>query len=67
VFVSNPQHYLALIEENPDALDQAVALPGWDLPEVFQHLRHRAAVAGRAAVLGPEVDHRPGDGTFSGI
>ena len=40
VFVSNPLHYLALIETKPNALDQAAALQGWDLPEVFQHLRH---------------------------
>ena len=40
VFVSNPLHYLALIEIKPGALDQAAALQDWDLPEVFQHLRH---------------------------
>ena len=40
VFVSNPLHYLALIEIKPNALDQAAALQSWDLPEVFQHLRH---------------------------
>ena len=40
VFVSNPLHYLALIEMKPNALDQAAALHGWELPEVFQHLRH---------------------------
>ena len=40
VFVSDPLHYLALIEIKPNALDQAAALQGWDLPEVFQHLRH---------------------------
>lgn len=40
VFVSNPLHYLALIETKPNALDQAAALQGWDLPEIFQHLRH---------------------------
>jgi transposase len=40
VFVANPLHYLALIETKPNALDQAAALQGWDLPEVFQHLRH---------------------------
>jgi hypothetical protein len=40
VFVSNPLHYLALIEIKPNALDQAAALQAWDLPEVFQHLRH---------------------------
>ncbi|MDP8912950.1 MAG: IS21 family transposase [Pseudomonadota bacterium] len=40
VFVANPLHYLALIETKPNALDQAAALQGWALPEVFQHLRH---------------------------
>jgi len=40
VFVSDPLHYLALIETKPNALDQAAALQGWDLPEGFQHLRH---------------------------
>jgi transposase len=40
VFVSNPLHYLALIEMKPNALDQAAALQDWNLPEAFQHLRH---------------------------
>jgi len=40
VFVADPLHYLALIEMKPGALDQAAALQGWALPEVFQHLRH---------------------------
>jgi transposase len=40
-FVADPLHYLALIEMKPNALDQAAALQDWDLPEVFQHLRHR--------------------------
>jgi transposase len=39
-FVADPLHYLALIEMKPNALDQAAALQNWDLPEVFQHLRH---------------------------
>jgi len=39
-FVADPLHYLALIEIKPNALDQAAALQGWDLPLVFQHLRH---------------------------
>ena len=39
-FVADPLHYLALIETKPGALDQAAALQDWDLPEVFQHLRH---------------------------
>ena len=40
VFIYDPLHYLALIEMKPNALDQAAALQGWDLPEGFQHLRH---------------------------
>jgi len=40
MFVADALHYLALIEIKPGALDQAAALQGWDLPEVFQHLRH---------------------------
>jgi hypothetical protein len=39
-FVADPLHYLALIETKPNALDQAAALQGWELPEVFQHMRH---------------------------
>ena len=39
-FVADPLRYLALIEQKPNALDQAAALQGWNLPEVFQHLRH---------------------------
>lgn len=39
-FGADPLHDLALIEQKPNALDQAAALQGWDLPEVFQHLRH---------------------------
>lgn len=38
--MADPLQYLALIETKPGALDQAAALQGWDLPEVFQHLRH---------------------------
>jgi hypothetical protein len=32
-------HYLALLERKPGALDQAAPLQGWNLPEVFNHLR----------------------------
>jgi transposase len=39
-FIADPLHYLALIEIKPNALDQAAALQNWDLPEVFQHMRH---------------------------
>jgi hypothetical protein len=39
-FVFDPLHYLALIEMTPNALDQAAALQGWELPDIFQHLRH---------------------------
>ncbi len=40
VFVADPLHYLTLIEMKPNGLDQAAALQGWELPQVFQHLRH---------------------------
>jgi uncharacterized protein YecE (DUF72 family) len=32
-------HYLALLEQKINALDQAAPLVGWQLPEVFQTLR----------------------------
>ena len=34
VFVSNPLHYLAVIETKPGALDQAAALQDWNLPDI---------------------------------
>jgi len=38
-FVFNPLHYLALIEQKVNALDQAAPLAGWRLPEEFVTLR----------------------------
>jgi hypothetical protein len=38
-FVFDPKHYLALLEQKPGALDRAVPLQGWRLPESVQHLR----------------------------
>ena len=38
-FVYDPLHYLALIEQKINALDQAAPLAGWALPEVFGTLR----------------------------
>ena len=38
-FVFNPLHYLALIEQKINALDQAAPLAGWQLPEEFATLR----------------------------
>jgi hypothetical protein len=38
-FVFDPVHYLALLEREPGALDQAAPLQGWQLPEQFTHLR----------------------------
>ena len=38
-FVSNPIHYLPLLEQKTGALDQAAPLQGWDLPEEFGALR----------------------------
>ena len=36
-----PVHYLALLERKPGALDDALAMQGWDLPECFAVLRRR--------------------------
>jgi transposase len=38
-FVFDPMHYLALIEQKINALDQAAPLAGWQLPEEFMTLR----------------------------
>jgi hypothetical protein len=35
----DPLHYLALLEQKPNALDQAAPLAGWILPEGFAQLR----------------------------
>src|SRR5690606_29908994 len=37
--VFDPVHYLPLIEQKINALDQAAPLQGWDLPEEFATLR----------------------------
>ncbi len=37
--IFNPLHYLALLEQKPNALDQAAPLAGWVLPEGFPQLR----------------------------
>ena len=37
--IFDPLHYLALLEQKPNALDQAAPLVGWDLPEGFAQLR----------------------------
>ena len=38
-FIFDPLHYLALIEQKINALDQAAPLAGWRLPEEFVTLR----------------------------
>ena len=38
-FVFDPLHYLGLIEQKINALDQAAPLAGWQLPEEFATLR----------------------------
>src|SRR6185312_14049388 len=38
-FVFDPLHYLALLEQKINALDQAAPLVGWHLPEEFMTLR----------------------------
>ena len=37
--IFNPLHYLALLEQKTNALDQAAPLAGWKLPEGFSELR----------------------------
>jgi transposase len=37
--IFDPLHYLALLEQKTNALDQAAPLEGWELPEGFAHLR----------------------------
>src|SRR3546814_8872619 len=37
--VFDPLHYLPLIEQKINSLDQAAPLQGWDLPEEFATLR----------------------------
>jgi transposase len=38
-YVFDPLHYLALIEQKTNALDQAAPLAGWELPDTFAILR----------------------------
>ncbi|NQW08423.1 MAG: IS21 family transposase [Alphaproteobacteria bacterium] len=38
-FIFNPLHYLSLLEQKSNALDQAAPLNGWELPPVFGDLR----------------------------
>jgi len=38
-YIFNPLHYLALLEQKANALDQAAPLVGWELPEAFATLR----------------------------
>lgn len=37
--IFDPLHYLALLEQKPNALDQAAPLSGFDLPECFDELQ----------------------------
>ncbi|MGH9565885.1 MAG: IS21 family transposase [Candidatus Angelobacter sp.] len=39
--IFNPLHYLALLEQKTNALDQAAPLQGWQLPEEFTELRRQ--------------------------
>jgi len=39
--IFNPLHYLALLEQKTNALDQAAPLQGWQLPEEFIELRRQ--------------------------
>jgi transposase len=37
--IYEPRHYLPLLEQKTNALDQAAPLAGWELPEEFAHMR----------------------------
>jgi hypothetical protein len=37
----NPLHYLALLEQKSNALDQTAPLEGWQLPDEFALLRRQ--------------------------
>ena len=54
-FVFDPRHYLALIANKPNTLAQAAPLQDWNLPGVFNHLRHvldaRMDVRGKRAFI----------------
>lgn len=39
--IFDPLHYLALLEQKTNALDQAAPLAGWQLPEAFAELRRQ--------------------------
>ena len=52
-FVFEPLHYLALIEQKINALDQAAPLAGWQLPEEFATLRR--LLEGRMGKQGKRV------------
>lgn len=39
--IFDPLHYLALLEQKTNALDQAAPLQGWELPEEFTELRRQ--------------------------
>jgi hypothetical protein len=39
--ILNPLHYLSLLEQKTNALDQAAPLAGWELPEEFSELRRQ--------------------------
>ena len=51
--IFDPLHYLALLEQKPNALDQAAPLAGWDLPEGFA-----ATAAADGSAVGQEGQTR---------
>jgi hypothetical protein len=39
--IFNPLHYLVVLEQKTNALDQAAAMEGWQLPEEFAEMRRQ--------------------------
>lgn len=61
-YIFDPLHYLALLEQKSNALDQAAPLAGWDLPEAFTILRRlleaRMGSEGGSAIGSSEAPER---------
>jgi hypothetical protein len=50
--IFDPLHYLALLEQKTNALDQAAPLQGWELPTEFVELAADGGAAGQARPAG---------------
>jgi hypothetical protein len=69
--IFNPLHYLSLLEQKSNALDQAAPLAGWQLPEEFTELRRqmegRMGKRGRRGVNPKMRQQVKGTNTLNGV